>query len=239
MEIKIAACDDSAEDRQYLTEAVRRWSRKSERPVHFDAFTCAETFLFHYAEEKDYHILLLDVEMDGMDGVSLAKALREKNDFIQIVFITGYSDYIAEGYDVAALHYLLKPIDEEKLFLVLDRAVKKLRENERVLRLLIGGEMILMPLRQIRYADVLGNYVTIHGKEDWTLKKPLGELSKELDEIFFRLGRSVIVNLSYVTRVSRSDVHLSDGTILPLPRGSYEKINRAIIDRGGTYGTII
>lgn len=61
----------------------------------------AESFLFCYDEESDFDILLLDIEMDGMDGVSLAKKLRESNETVQIIFITGYSDYIAEGYEVA------------------------------------------------------------------------------------------------------------------------------------------
>ena len=63
--------------------------------------------------------------MGAMDGVELAKRLRKTNDTVQIVFITGYSDYIAEGYEVAALHYLMKPVKEDKLFSVLDRAVEK------------------------------------------------------------------------------------------------------------------
>ena len=53
--------------------------------------------------------------MPGADGVTLAKTVRQENEAVQIVFITGYSDYIAEGYDVAALHYLMKPVRPEKL----------------------------------------------------------------------------------------------------------------------------
>ncbi len=77
-------------------------------------FPSAEAFLFHYAEDKSCDILLLDVEMGAMNGVELAKRIREENDALQIVFITGYTDYIAEGYDVSALHYLVKPVSREK-----------------------------------------------------------------------------------------------------------------------------
>lgn len=83
--------------------------------VQTDSFSSAENFLFYYAEECDYDILLLDVEMGAMDGVTMAKKLRQSNDTVQIIFITGYSDYIFEGYEVAALHYLMKPVKEEKL----------------------------------------------------------------------------------------------------------------------------
>ena len=89
-----------------------------------------------------------------MDGVTMARKLRRENDTVQIVFITGYSDYIAEGYEVDALHYLMKPVKEDKLYSVLDRAVEKLRKNEKVLNLEAGDETIRIPVYQIRYADV-------------------------------------------------------------------------------------
>ena len=84
-------------------------------------------------------ILLLDIEMGGMDGVTMARKVRQADDAVQIIFITGYSDYIAEGYEVEALNYLMKPVDEEKLFSVLGRAAEKLRKNERTLTLDLGG----------------------------------------------------------------------------------------------------
>ncbi len=79
-------------------------------------------------------ILLLDIEMGAMDGVTLAKTLRKENDTLQIVFLTGYSDYISEGYEVAALHYLLKPVQKEKLFSVLYRALDKVKKNEKMFK---------------------------------------------------------------------------------------------------------
>lgn len=227
---KTAVCDDSAADRNYMESLVRRWAAERGHALRLSSFSSAEGFLFHYAEEKDFDILLLDIEMEGMDGVSLAKRLREDNETVQIIFITGYSDYIAEGYEVAALHYLMKPIKEEKLFAVLDRAANKLRTREKVLTLEAGGEMSRIPLYQIRYIDVHQNYATIHAAADITVKRTLGELESELDERFFRVGRSAIVNLTCVARVAKTELLLSDGTSVPLPRGAADKVARAIIE---------
>ena len=182
-----------------------------------------------YDEDKNFDLLLLDVEMGGMDGVTMARRVRAENTAVQIVFITGYTDYIAEGYDVAALHYLVKPVREEKLFEVLDRAAAKLRSDSRALTLECGGEIFRVPLYEIRYLDVEKNYTTVHAKRDYTVKKTLGALSDELDERFFRIGRAAIVNLSYIRRVTKTDAILSDGAAIPLPRGAYEALNRAII----------
>lgn len=230
MKYKIAICDDSAADRAYVTDMVNRWSAVVGHAVHLDAFDSAESFMFHYADENDYDILLLDIEMEAMDGVTMAKHLRKDNEAVQIIFITGYTDYIAEGYEVAALHYLVKPVKEEKLFSVLDRAAEKLRKNEKVLHFEVSGEMVRVPVYQIRYAEVMANYVTIHTAEDVTVKMTLGDLEKELDERFYRAGRSIIVNLTQISRVTKTEIKLSDGTVIPLPRGAYEGVNRAIIN---------
>jgi len=230
MKYKVAICDDAAADREYVAAFVRHWSEHTGNTAQINTFPSAESFLFHYADEKDYDILLLDIEMEAMDGVVLAKQLRQENDTVQIVFITGFSDYIAEGYEVAALHYLMKPVREEKLFSVLDRAAEKLAKNELVLHFEQAGEMIRIPVYQIRYAEVMGNYVTIHAAADITLKMTLGELEKSLDDRFYRVGRSVIVNLTQISRVTKTEIKLSDNTAILLPRGAYDGVNRAIIN---------
>lgn len=226
---KIAVCDDDAADVTYIVSMLRRWEEEQNLSLKIDTFPSAEAFLFHYAEQKDYDILLLDIEMGKMDGVTMAKTVRKENESIQIVFITGYSDYISEGYEVAALHYLMKPVREEKLFQVLGRAAEKIRKNERILNLEIAGEMVRVPFYEIRYLEVRQNYVTIHAKQEYTVKRTLSEFEKELDERFFRAGRSYLLNLTCIQRVTKKEVYLADGSVIPLARGMYEPLNRAII----------
>ena len=231
MAYRAAVCDDSAADADYVRGIVAHWAEQRGVALECLAFSSAEQFLFCYEEDKNFDLLLLDVEMPGADGVTLAKTVRQENEAVQIVFITGYSDYIAEGYDVAALHYLMKPVRPEKLCAVLDRAWEKHRRNERCLNLERSGEMIRLPLYEVRYLDVHQNYVTVHARQDYTLKRTLAEFEAELDEQFFRVGRGMILNLKQIRRVTKKEVVLADGTVLPLPRGSYEPLNRAIIER--------
>ncbi len=230
MKLNITICDDSKTDSEFVSGLLKSWATERNILINTEVFHSAEAFLFHYAEDKTCDILLLDIEMGEMDGVTMARKLRSENDKVQIVFITGYFDYIAEGYEVAALHYLMKPVKHEKLFAVLDRACDKLIQNERQLNITLSGEMVCLPLREIKYLDVQGNYVTIHAKEAYTVKRPLGEFESLLDERFVRAGRAMILNLRYISRVTKTEVSLSDGTKLPLPRGAYEPLNRAIIE---------
>ena len=140
MRYKIAICDDMEEDANYIAAAVHTWAEKENILVNTDTFPSGESFLFQYGEQKDYDILLLDIEMNDINGVELAKIIRNQNDTVQIIFITGFSDFITEGYEVSALHYLMKPVMEEKLFQVLNRAVKKIEKAERSVVFSANGE---------------------------------------------------------------------------------------------------
>ncbi|MBR6767113.1 MAG: response regulator transcription factor [Clostridia bacterium] len=229
MAYRVAIVDDSNTDIEYVRNILNLWARERQSAVHAECFGSAEDFLFDYTEDKSWDILLLDIEMGAMDGVTLAKRVRRDNAEVQIVFITGYSDYIAEGYEVAALHYLMKPVNRDKLFSVFDRAIEKRRQDERCLNLETNSELVRIPFYEIRYLDVRQNYVTVHAKSDYTVKRALGDFESELDSRFFRAGRSMILNLKYIQRVTKTEVHLSGGIVLPLPRGAYESLNRAII----------
>ncbi|MCD8381892.1 MAG: LytTR family DNA-binding domain-containing protein [Clostridiales bacterium] len=230
MTYRIAVCDDCGADRQLLDRLLNTWAEERGHTVQTEFFPSAESFLFRWAEQQRFDLLLLDVEMGEMDGVELARQVRRDSELVQIVFITGYSDYIAEGYEVEALHYLLKPVSRDKLFQVLDRAADKLRRNSRCLNLNCYGELLRIPCHRIRYLDVQRNYVTVHADRDYTVKRSLSDFADELGEDFVRVGRGMILNLSYIRRVTKTEVHLSGGEVLPLPRGAYEPLNRAIID---------
>ena len=132
MRYKIAVCDDSAADSEYISMLILSWASERNVTPKVDTFPSAEAFLFHYADEKDYNIFLLDIEMQAINGVELAKRIRTENGTAQIVFITGFPDFIAEGYEVSAMHYLMKPVSAYKLFEVLDRAVANLGKNEKI-----------------------------------------------------------------------------------------------------------
>ena len=225
---RAAICDDNPADITYLDTMLKKWANDTGTAIQIESFPSAEAFLFQYEDDKAYDILFLDIEMGEVSGMELAKKIRQENRTVQIIFITGYMEYIAEGYDVDALHYLLKPVTETKLRDVLARAVDKLKHKEKELYFHnTDSSMVRIPLYEIRYLEVRKNYV--HAKEDYTVKKTLHELEKELDDSFFRTGRSFIVNLAFVKKVTKTQVYLKDESIIPLSRNLYEAVNRAII----------
>jgi len=229
--LKISICDDERAQREYLTTLIRKWAVANEITIRLSDYESAEAFLFAY--ENDSDILILDIQMKEMDGVTLAKKIRARNKEVQIIFVTGYMDYIADGYDVEALHYLIKPATEEKLFAVLNRATEKLERNEQALLVQHDGMNTRVPLYEISHLEVRHNHVTIFGMEEYVIKKTLNELEKELshDSSFFRVGRSFIVNLRYIKKCSKTEIYMKNGAIIPLPRGMHSVLNRAMIQR--------
>jgi len=229
--VKIIICDDEEKQINELSTLLRKWLKDRNLTAQISCYNSAESLLFAYEDDKSVDILLLDIQMGGMDGVSLAKTIRQSDKGVQIIFISGYTEYILDGYDVEALHYLLKPILQDKLFTILDKALEKLDYNERAIFINHNGENIRIPLHEIRYLEVLHNYASIHAAETYTIKKPLKEIEAELGEAFFRTGRSYIVNLRHVRKTSKREVHMSCGGVVPLSRGLYGPFNQAIIER--------
>lgn len=227
--MKLVICDDNPADIDYVTGLVGDWKRQTGTGVEILSFPSAEALLFAWEENRDMDILLLDIEMGEMSGVKLARRLRRDGAQMQIVFITGYMDYIAEGYDVEALHYLLKPVTGERLGQVLNRAMERIRTREHMLWLALQDGVVRLSVYEIRYLEVMRNYTTVHGTEDYSVKRSLNDLESELDESFYRIHRSFIVNLRFVKRITRTEVILKDGTALPLSRKRYEGLNRALI----------
>ena len=175
-----ATVDDDLRDAEYLSSLVREWAEEREEELTLALYSSAEAFLFAYEADRRLSLLFLDVEMPGMDGVELAKRVREGNREVKIIFVTGYSDYILEGYDVAALHYLMKPVAKEKLFQVLDRACREIAEDDRALYLRERDGITRIPLREIVYAEVFHNDVTIHARGIHRKRMTLGDLEKEI-----------------------------------------------------------
>ncbi len=109
MPLKISLCDDEPQQISQMKTLLHEWSTSNNIEIETHEYSSAEQVLFDY-ESNACDLLLLDIEMNGINGMELAKSLRAKGDMLPIVFITGFSEYMSDGYDVEALHYLLKPI---------------------------------------------------------------------------------------------------------------------------------
>ncbi len=230
MKLKIAVCDDNKVDQDYIIKLLYEYANENGVILEIQTFISAEQFLFQYADEKDYQIIVLDIEMEQMNGVELAKKLREDNKEIQIFFVTGFSDYISEGYEVDALHYLMKPVSKEKLFRVMEKAVSNLKKEEKVLLVQGNGELLKVLTKKIFYVEVFSHSCSIHTTDGVIeTKMTISDLEKKLFDGFIRVHRSYLVNLERIKKIAKAEIFMENGNRVPLSRRRYKDVNIAFI----------
>lgn len=229
MSLTIAICDDNDDQIAELRRLLGEWSMDKPFALDIDEYVSGESFLFSYPD-KPCSLLLLDIEMLRVSGLELAKRLRSQGDMLPIIFITGYSEYMSEGYDVEALHYLLKPVSREKLFCVLDRYVKKHTfENEIMLE--CGKRTMHISPDQIIYCEALGKKTQVCLSNGQLLEchMGIGGLKNKFGGEFSYCHRSYIVNLRYVRSIGKAEVYLDGGKAVPLSRRLYREMNERFI----------
>lgn len=174
----IAVCDDEREICEELQEMIIRQMPDCE----VAAFTSGEELL---ESRFPYDILFLDIQMEGMNGISTARELRKRKEEVILIFITAVREYVFDAFDVAAFHYLLKPVSAGKMAEVLERAVRevKKRQKDSVKKLLI----------QTRTRNVM-----IPVKEMIEIYATMSELEEQLGDSFFRCHRDTADHSSRV-----------------------------------------
>lgn len=231
----LAYCDDEEAQLAYVKRMAEDWGKKAGKEVRVSLYGSAEELLFEQGEQYPFDLLILDIDMREMDGMTLARKIRERDGKVPILFLTNKREYVFEGYEVGALRYLLKPLTEEKFFPLLEKIEKEKQKETPYLIEMISGEQVKMDIRDILYIEVNGHYLKIHTiKGAYELKKTLTGLQQEIKEAagedsFAVTHRSFFVNLLHVERVLRAECMLSDGSRIPISRNAYKQVNEAFI----------
>lgn len=230
-EINIAIVEDEKVQAEILEKYVLKWAREKNIRAIIKKFYNAESFEFSWSMDKRYDVILLDIQMEGQNGVELAKKIRKKDDILNIIFITGIADYIGVGYDVSALNYLIKPIKKEKLCECLDKCITKIpkRQNSILLDTKRGIERVIQS--DIVYIEAFAHFIEINTiNNKYMVKKKISAIEKELDQsIFVRCHRSYIVGAKYIKRIKGNQLELDNGDVIPVSRRRYSNTNMAFI----------
>lgn len=235
--MRIAVCDDEKVQRELLKKYLAEWEESRKNPLEIRTFSSGEEFLFAWEDDKKYDLIILDIEMGQLNGMELADKIRKQNEELPILFVTGYDRYMAQGYEVAALHYLLKPLNKEKFFDVLDKLKKKGKPEEKLLFQTTDG-VVSLPESKIWYLEARAHQCILYTKEEeYILKTSMGETVKQMENSreFVQCHRSYLVNVRYISSIVKPELILDDGRRLPVSRSAEKRVNQAFIEfyKGG------
>lgn len=228
--MRIAYCDDEKMQSIYLTELTDQWKREAEAHCDITVYTSAEQMLFENQSSFSFDFIILDIELDKMNGIDLAKQIRRVDKSVTIAFVSNSREYVFEGYEVGAVRYLLKPLSKEQLFPLLNMVQRMLQEEKQYIIIGIPGEKIKLAVDDICYVEALGHYIVIHTEsQTFEVKMNMNEISDKLKNGFIETHRSYLVNLRCIDRVTRTDCILSGEIKIPVSRNSYKAVNQAFI----------
>lgn len=218
---RILICDDNEVFSQRLRSEIR--SQLPQMKADIRAFTELEDIPESVLAGCDLAFLDIDFAGKQYTGLDIAAKLRKLRPDAVIIFVTNYIEYAPEGYEVGAFRYILKSDLERKLPMYLGQAMEELESGREVLKLRSSGEIITIPLPQIRYIESDRHTVILHTeRRDYTAYMSLSELEERLEpKGFLRLHKSYLVNMAHLTKYSSTEAVLSDGTALRVSARSY------------------
>lgn len=228
--MKIAIVEDEAVHSQLLSSYIKTWGESHQKSVSLLPFENASQFLFCW-EDEVFDVIFLDIQMPGMNGMELARKVRTRDHQVHIVFTTGITDFLQEGYEVDALNYLLKPLRKEKVFSCLDKAVSKC-QTERFLLIHAENDIRRIPLSSVNYIEAKGHNTVLGLAYQAPLitNDSLSNLELQLENSdFIKCHRSYLCRVGAIHRIDKDLIFFDDKTSIPVSRRMYQAVNQAFI----------
>lgn len=230
--MRIAICDDEEVQQKLVKKYLEEWAEKNNVLLEVKLFLSGENFLFQWEDDKNYDLLILDIEMGRLNGMELAVEIRRQNEELPILFVTGYDRYMAQGYEVSALHYLLKPIHKEKFFAVMDKLNRKEKQEPKLLFQTESGA-ISLPVSKVWYLEARGHQCILYtADEEYVLHSSISAIVQYLSDYpeFVRCHRSYLVNVRHISAIIKPEVILDDKRRLPVSRSAEKEVHQTFIE---------
>lgn len=212
--IRVALVEDDPNYREELMEYLKRYEQESGEKFRIRVFTDGDEIAEEYRAE--YDIILMDIEMTFMDGMTAAERIREVDSEVVIIFITNMPQFVMKGYTVDALDYVLKPITYFAFSQRIDRALSRMKKRTRkYITIEIKGGMQKLDVSKITYVEVNNHDLIFHTLSgDYLTKGAMKEVEVNLGaENFFRCNKCYLINLEYVESVQNFDVILGKDAV--------------------------
>lgn len=230
--MNIAIIEDSGQELSLLERCLQ--SYLSSRQVYrvIDTYTSGEAFLENWPS-KSYDLVFLDILMEGISGIEVARKIRETDSECLLIFISSSKEYALHGFEVRAFDYLLKPLSEERFQKTMDLCQNELAKHIRYIEVKESRTLVKIPLNEIIYTDYYNHYIQIHtaarlirSYQQFDVFSPLLLCYPQ----FLCCYRNCIVNMDHVDSVDKHDFVMENGERVPITRGNRNSIYQQYAD---------
>lgn len=228
----IAICDDQKEELDMLYKNVKSFFENAHVPHAIDAYTSSMLLSLALKESASaYDLFLLDIEMPELDGMTLAKQIRDENNNAIILFITSHTEYAIDAFSLDIFRYIPKTLLQSRLTPALTDALSVLSlQSEKYYLVQRNSSTYRLPYTQILYIDRDGKNTVFH------LKSGITKERASLDAVYTRLEHhdftfiehGIIINLFHAIRLDKNILTLSDGASLTVSRSHLTDVRNAI-----------
>ncbi len=234
--INIAICDDESHSREIVKKKIKEYMMKKGIVFHIDMFSSGKEFTALGIEMLQYHIVCLDINMDEMNGITVAKRIREISNEVFIVFVSAYVNYILEGYKVDAIRYILKNNTnfQSSINECMEAIIEKLNYKVVMETFRFNEGTKEISLGRILYIESRLHKLEFHVMEEnlkiYTMYETLNEAENKIkNNNFIRIHHSFLVNIKYIKSIKRYRVLLSNEMELAIAKVRYKYVKDAFI----------
>lgn len=227
--MNIAICEDQAPDSGLLCSYIQDYCDKHCYEGKISVFNTGEALLEAFSSGM-FHLIFLDIYLPGLSGVKVAEKIRKTDRDCILMFITSSRDFMAEGFDLQASSYVVKPIDRVRMDKAMHMCREKFEKNSRRIQVPMNGKNLAVSIADLIYAEVFGKDAILHmGKGKVTCRIPLGQLEARLGgQPFLRCHRSYIINMNHVTDMRDNEFLMGNGDIVPIRINGRKEVKMAM-----------
>jgi len=229
--LNIGICDDDSDVCVALASWLNEYAQEVSPEIRYHVFSSGLALLDAVSRGESYDALFMDVMMEHIDGLETARSIRVHDKSAEIIIMSSSPEFAIKGYSVQASNYLLKPVSKDVFFAALDDLINKtaLADKDNIAFRESSGSMIKFSSSSIMYCEVIGHCVMLFLTDGKSirLKATFSEVLRLFDghPEFVQPHRSYLVNLNYVHKIYKGDMHLISGKVLPISRGKQPDIS--------------
>ena len=224
----LVICEDVIHFAAHLNDIVTKYLQQKGLHAAISLYASGEDFLRSGITPD---IILMDIKLPGQSGMDIMERLREAGCNSQVIFITAYQEYVFQAFDLDAIHYLEKPLNQSKFFSAMDKAWKRaVSDCGKALTINNRATVSRVRTKDIVYCEVFNHQTVIHTMTDeYHYFGTLDSLERELDHHFFRCHRSYLVNLDYVVDKEPGIAVLADGARVFISRRKQQEFTAKLL----------